>query len=471
MQVYRKNVGLKLRRLAVSFFLIGVLFVGLGSAGWSQIPGLSVVQRGHSLEIVAQGPGVEFELYSLSGQKVVEGHSFSDNRLLVELPPELANGVYLYVATTHKDGRPQRLIGKTVVLRGTSFSASTPYAGRTPTLGNPLGGSIEPSNDIEPAQYSIPIKEGLAALRYWTPKRMRSAVSLTPMRPGYPLELGDDTYEPLREGAEISGDRPQNQRNESPPIGVEGQHLNIYPWPFTRYQIFTAYTDYPYRTLGKLFFTSGGQNFVCSAAVVTTGSGGTGTKRAVWTAGHCVNDGGSGGSPGAWHTNVVFVPAYKNGAAPLGTWPAKELWSLNGWINDSNFKFDLGAVVVNDVSGQRIGNVTGTLGISWNLARSQDYNDFGYPAAAPFTGRWLIVCQSWFAALDNWAQAGPATNAIGCDMTGGSSGGPWIRVFNNTNGGYINSVNSYKYDTQPKAIYGPYHGDGAQNLWNSIRNR
>ena len=44
---------------------------------------------------------------------------------------------------------------------------------------------------------------------------------------------------------------------------------------------------------------------------------------------------------------------------------------------------------------------------------------------------------------------------IGCDMTSGSSGGPWVTMWRR--GSYINSVNSYRYtSTQPLAMYGPY---------------
>jgi hypothetical protein len=54
---------------------------------------------------------------------------------------------------------------------------------------------------------------------------------------------------------------------------------------------------------------------------------------------------------------------------------------------------------------------------------------------------------------------------IDCDMTGGSSGGGWIV------GGNVHSVNSYKYTFDPNSMYGPYHGQGAADLYNAVRNR
>ena len=45
----------------------------------------------------------------------------------------------------------------------------------------------------------------------------------------------------------------------------------------------------------------------------------------VLTAGHCVNDG-----PGAFHTNWMFVPGYRDGARPYGTWTARDLLTTSG---------------------------------------------------------------------------------------------------------------------------------------------
>ena len=55
--------------------------------------------------------------------------------------------------------------------------------------------------------------------------------------------------------------------------------------------------------------------------------------------------------------------------------------------------------------------------------------------------------------------------AIGCDMTGGSSGGGWL-VGNN-----VYSVNSYGYLTEPNVMYGPYQGAAAQSLYSSASSR
>jgi hypothetical protein len=50
-------------------------------------------------------------------------------------------------------------------------------------------------------------------------------------------------------------------------------------------------------------------------------------------------------------------------------------------------------------------------------------------------------------------------------MTGGSSGGGWIT------GGYLNSVNSFKYTVDPTTMYGPYFGSTIQSVFNTAQTR
>lgn len=90
---------------------------------------------------------------------------------------------------------------------------------------------------------------------------------------------------------------------------------------------------------------------------------------------------------------------------------------------------------------------------------------FGYPAASPYDGSKLIYCSGGtFSAL--------LSNGIGmtCNMTGGSSGGPWFKSFvEGTGVGVQNSVNSYKINFFPNWMFGPYFGADAQNGYNTAR--
>ena len=65
--------------------------------------------------------------------------------------------------------------------------------------------------------------------------------------------------------------------------------------------------------------------------------------------------------------------------------------------------------------------------------------------------------------------AGPDGNGVGCDMTGGVSGGGWIKTLRRVL--RLNSQNDYKYSFafQPKAMYSPYYGDDLHSLWNDAQ--
>src|SRR6185295_7562612 len=116
---------------------------------------------------------------------------------------------------------------------------------------------------------------------------------------------------------------------------------------------------YPYSTVGKLFFTIPGQgNFYCSAAVLR--------PRVVLTAAQCIHSGTS--NPG-FFTNFQFVPAYRNGSAPFGTWTwnyvaVSTTWSTGGGHLPN--AADYGMIEMKDqtINGsvRKIGDVVGFLG-------------------------------------------------------------------------------------------------------------
>jgi hypothetical protein len=63
---------------------------------------------------------------------------------------------------------------------------------------------------------------------------------------------------------------------------------------------------------------------------------------------------------------------------------------------------------------------------------------------------------------DGSVPGSPEPEGIGCSMTGGCSGGPWVLGLGSTN--YVNGHNSYRPNSQPLEIYAPYFGDNAHQL-------
>lgn len=210
-----------------------------------------------------------------------------------------------------------------------------------------------------------------------------------------------------------------------------------------------SYRSFPYSAVGKLFFTQNGGNYQCSAAMIK-GHG-------IWTAGHCVHAGNNSAS--SWSTNVVFIPQYLNGSAPFGQCSVTQLWTTTDWYTNGNPNgldndYAAGAITCN-VSGS-----TGWLGLTWNQSYSQSYQALGYPAAPPFTGGVMIGCNS---GLASYGFGTPTTYGITCDMTGGSSGGPW-QILN----GYENGNTSYGDSAHPGMLFSPYYNANVKSMWDLL---
>ncbi|MBX0330772.1 hypothetical protein K2Z83_24245 [Oscillochloris sp. ZM17-4] len=245
------------------------------------------------------------------------------------------------------------------------------------------------------------------------------------------------------------------------PAPAEGQATlegYNYPPPYSRYLVngyAESWTQYPYRTIGRIFFTipNTAGTYACTASV----QGG----RSLWTAGHCVYTAGKG-----WHTNVTFYPAYRYGYTPYGSFSAFSLSSLVGWTTYGNPAYDIGVVSVSDKSGYKVSQWLGWLGSMWNSTSTRHFHTFGYPGNI-YSGEFLIACTASTSRLDT--SFSPATVGIGCDMGGGSSGGPWIIGFQPYASGsmnYVNGVTSYGYTSRPKELFSPYFGAGAYELYN-----
>ncbi|WP_249138573.1 trypsin-like serine peptidase [Phycicoccus avicenniae] len=198
--------------------------------------------------------------------------------------------------------------------------------------------------------------------------------------------------------------------------------------------------------LGKVFFTLGGSNYVCSGTATDSANGDV-----VTTAGHCLNEG-----PGAYATNFAFVPAYDNDSRPYGTWTAETLLTPSAWANSGDYNHDVGFAVMNEnASGQSLTDVVGSYPIGFDLGYNRTFEAYGYPAASPYDGQDLWQC-SGTAGVDT---RGTTDHRLPCSMTGGSSGGGWITD------GTLNSVNSFGYRGETDVMYGPYFGSVEEDVY------
>lgn len=213
------------------------------------------------------------------------------------------------------------------------------------------------------------------------------------------------------------------------------------------------------QTTGKVFFTLAGTNYVCSGSSTVAAN-----SSLVQTAGHCLNEG-----PGAFATNFTFVPGYDDGAAPYGQFAAAELYTSNQFANQGDLNYDIGYAVVGTSGGSTLVGAVGAQGVGFNLARNATMYAFGYPAAAPYDGTDIAWCNGPVVA-DTWG--GSSDQGMVCNMTGGSSGGPWFINYTESSGiGTLNSLNSFKYNGGPLSnrMFGPYFGSVIQGVYNAAQ--
>jgi len=205
--------------------------------------------------------------------------------------------------------------------------------------------------------------------------------------------------------------------------------------------------SYPLSTVGKVFFTNAaGQNLVCSGTAVASLN-----QSVVDTAGHCLY------LYGDWVQNVIFCPLYENGSTPYGCWAARDLEVPSDWIGarPNDFHHDFGMAIVAPNSQGALIDLVGGAGWAYNQPVNQPFYAYGYPAGYPFDGQTRKSCESSFGTL--WQHGGGNVVSIPCDMTGGSSGGPWfIQLSGNL---YLNGHNDFISSLRPGHMFSPYYDD------------
>jgi V8-like Glu-specific endopeptidase len=223
-------------------------------------------------------------------------------------------------------------------------------------------------------------------------------------------------------------------------------------------QIFTSYFAnkatalhqiYPHRWVGRLSYTTPSGTSYCSATSISGNN--------LLTAAHCLYD----STTNTWFSNWVFTPAYRNGAAPFGTFPATTCRVLAAWINlTGNYaintwaRHDVGVCKMGTNSnGTTLNAAVGWMGRQWNRPYVRHFHNLGYPfrntndVLITDAGKYLHAC-----VAESFQQT-TETRGMGCDMSRGKSGGPLMV-------GYAPSVVSGVAD-------GVYSGFfvGTQNLY------
>jgi V8-like Glu-specific endopeptidase len=256
-------------------------------------------------------------------------------------------------------------------------------------------------------------------------------------------------------------------------VGTLGAHYTstrVFPMFTGANAGFSADRAYPYITVGKLFFSVNGAGFVCSASAIQ--------RRIVATAGHCVHS-GSGGSSG-FHSNFLFVPAFRDGAAPLMSWNWSAAIVTNTWATGGGTVPNAADYAMIEFADQRpptggspvaLGFVTGWLGWQTLSLAANHTSKLGYPCN-------LDSCQKMQNVTSGaFRNTTPNNVEYGSDALGGSSGGPWVQNFqtlptgggtgSNTGSNRVVGVTSYIYTSLDPKVQGASIPD---NRWIQMLN-
>ncbi|MDP8905884.1 MAG: trypsin-like peptidase domain-containing protein [Chloroflexota bacterium] len=226
--------------------------------------------------------------------------------------------------------------------------------------------------------------------------------------------------------------------------------------------------------VGKVFFKLSGTLYTCSGSVANDSRS---TYSLVLTAAHCAFD----ETGDVFATDWLFIPDYE--ASPTrtcnntkyGCWTASALVIHKGYKDATGFNsqatvhdFAFAVVGGGGKSGEskQLDTTVGSFPITFNqFAEGTRMYAFGYPAAGKYKGNKLIYCAGPIF-YDSWNDN--QTYGLACDMTGGSSGGPWFTNFNESTGsGTLSSLNSYGYSSLKGYMFGPKFNDNTADVYNS----
>jgi V8-like Glu-specific endopeptidase len=202
--------------------------------------------------------------------------------------------------------------------------------------------------------------------------------------------------------------------------------------------------------VGALFERDASGGHFCTASVVASPG-----EDLLITAAHCIN----GGDGSGYKQDIVFIPGYRDGAAPYGIWTPERLLVAPQWADSANPDFDVAFIVLQPHDGENIQQVLGANQLGYDTGYKYLVRVTGYPSSAGAP----ITCVNWTS------EQSPTQLEFGCGgYTGGTSGSPWVTHFNprTRTGTIVGVIGGYQQggDT-PSISYSAYFGSGVQQLY------
>jgi V8-like Glu-specific endopeptidase len=228
---------------------------------------------------------------------------------------------------------------------------------------------------------------------------------------------------------------------------LHGQRFRLTPAPA---QSPNAHRALPGIRVGALFLRQGNTDHFCTASVVDSPG-----RDLLITAAHCINS----GKGGSYRQDVVFIPDYRDGLAPFGTWTVRQLLVAPQWANASDPAFDVGFVVLNSLHGKNIEDILGANRLGLDTSYQYLVRVTGYPDsdADPVT------------CLNYTSEESASQLRFDCNgYTDGTSGSPWTTNVDplTRTGTIVGVLGGYQEGgSTPQISYSAFLGPAIQHLY------
>ncbi|MEV8324852.1 serine protease [Kitasatospora sp. NPDC056731] len=171
-------------------------------------------------------------------------------------------------------------------------------------------------------------------------------------------------------------------------------------------------------TVGALFSgTAAAGNHFCTASVLHSPGG-----NLLLTAAHCL--GSAGG--------VTFVPGYRDGSAPYGSWQVTAVHTTTGWSQKGDQDEDFAILETAPNNGRNVEDVVGGNRLGADEPFGATVRLYGYPGDAEEP----LLC------TNTTGQQSTYQRVIDCPAyPSGTSGGPWINV---ATGDVVGAIGGYQ---------------------------